>query len=46
MADQQWLAIEAENLGILTSVERAISDGILFKVAVSIAGRQRIGLID
>ena len=30
----------------MTSVERAVSDGILFKVAVSIAGRHRIGLID
>ena len=46
MADQHWLAIGAENPSILTSVERAVSDGILFKVAVSIAGRQRIGLID
>ena len=46
MADQHWLAIGAENSGILTSVERAVSDGILFKAAVSIAGRHRIGLID
>ena len=46
MADQHWLAIKAENPGILTSVERAVSGGILFKVAVSIAGRHRIGLSD
>ena len=45
-ADQHWLAIEADNSGILTSVERAVTDGMLFKVAVSISGRQRIGLID
>ena len=46
MADQHWLAIGAEHSGISTSVERVVADGILFKVAVSIAGRQRIGLID
>ena len=46
MADQHWLAIGAENLGILSSVERAVSDGILFKFVVSIAGRHKIGLID
>ena len=46
MADQHWLVIEAENPGILTSVERAASDGILLKVAIRTAGRQRIGLID
>ena len=45
-ADQHWLAIGAENSGISTSVERAVTNGILFKIAVSIAGRQRIGLID
>ena len=45
-ADQHWLAIGAKNPGIFTSVERALSDAILFKVAVSIAGRHRIGLID
>ena len=30
----------------MTSVARAVTDGLLFKVTVSIAGRQRIGLID
>ena len=46
MADQHWLAVGAEQSGTMTSVERAVTDGILFKVAVSISGRQRIGLID
>ena len=45
-ADQHCLAIGAENSGISTSVERAVTDGILFKVAVSIVGRQKICLID
>ena len=45
-ADQHWLAIEAENAGTLNSVERAVIDGILFKVTVSISGRRKIGLID
>ena len=35
VADQHWLTIGAENPSIFTSVERAVSDGILFKVAVS-----------
>ena len=46
MAEQHQLGLEAENAGTLTRVERAVSDGILFKVAVRISGRQRIGLID
>ena len=46
MAEQHWLAIGAENSDISTSVERTVSDGIFFKVGVSVAGRQRIGLID
>ena len=45
-ADQHWLAIEAEEAGTLSSVERAVVDGILFKVTVSISGRRKIGLID
>ena len=44
-ADQHWLVIGAEQIQVsLASVERAVSDGILFKVGVSIAGRQRIGI--
>ena len=46
MADQHWLAIGAEYLGIISSVDRAVTDGVLFKVAVNVAGRQQVGLID
>ena len=38
--------IEGENAGTLSSVKRAVIDGILFKVIVSISGRKKIGLID
>ena len=38
--------IEAEESGILSNVERVVSDGILFKVTVSTSGRKKIGLID
>ena len=46
MVDQHWLVIEAENPSALTSVERVVTDGVLFKVAISFFGRQKIGLID
>ena len=35
-----------DDLGMGSSVVRAVTNGILFKIAVSIAGRQKIGLID
>ena len=45
-ADQHWLAIGVKNVGAMTSVAKFVSNGILFKVAIRITGRQRIGLID
>ena len=45
-AEQHWFAVGTEDLGIASNVERAVVDGVLFKVAVSVTGRQIIGLID
>ena len=38
MAEQHWLAVGIDDLGMASSVARAITDGILFKIAFSIAG--------
>ena len=38
-AEQHWLAVGTDNPGMASSVARAVTDGILFKTAVSIAGR-------
>ena len=46
MAEQHWLAVGTDDPGMASSVARAVTNGILFKIAVSIAGRQKIGLID
>ena len=46
MAEQHWLAINTNDPNMASSVARAITNGILLKIVVSIAGRQKIGLID
>ena len=47
MADQHWVAIGVEDQQIASaSAGRKIKDGMLFRVAVSIAGRRCIALID
>ena len=47
MADQHWVAIGAEDHATANaSVGRKLKDGMLFRVAVSIAGRRVIALID
>ena len=47
MAAQHWVAIgEEDSNTVKASVERKISDGMLFRVAVSIAGRRCVALID
>ena len=46
MGEQHWLVVGTDDPGMASSVARAITDGILFKIAVSIAGRQKIGHID
>ena len=46
MAEQHWLAVGTDDPGMASTVARAVTDGILFKIVVSIAGRQKIGLID
>ena len=46
MAEQHWLAVGTDDPSIASSVARAVTNRILFKIAVSIAGRQKIGLID
>ena len=42
MAEQHWLAVGTDDSGMASSVARAVTDGILFKIAVSIAGQQKI----
>ena len=37
MAEQHWLAVGTDDPGMASSVARAVTDGILFKIAVSIA---------
>ena len=47
MAAQHWVAIGEEDPNTAkASAERKISDGMLFRVAVSIAGRRCVALID
>ena len=45
MAEQPWLAIGTNDPGMASIVARVVTDGILFKIAISIVGRQKIGLI-
>ena len=46
MAEQHWLAGGTDNPGMASNVARVVIDGILFKTVVSIAGQQKVGLID
>ena len=45
-ADQHWLVVGHDYHDEAASVGRSVSDGMLFKVAMQIAGRQLIALID
>ena len=42
MAEPHWLAIGKKNPSKASSVARAVTNGILFRIVVSIVGRQKI----
>ena len=39
MAEQHWLAVGTDDPGMASSIARVVTNGILFKIGVSIAGR-------
>ena len=46
MAGRHWVAVGYSDQEELASVDRKIKDGILFRVAISVAGRRCVALID
>ena len=46
MASRHWVAVGYSAQEELASVDRKIKDGILFCVAISVAGRRCVALID
>ena len=39
MAEEHWLAVGTDDPGMASHIARAVIDGILFQIAVHIAGR-------
>ena len=47
VAGQHWVAIkDAAQEEVMTNAGRNVSDGVLFRVAVSVGGRRLVALID